>query len=143
MLTLRSLFLTILGVGGTTALVAAIVVGVLNAPAIRAQDAIDWQTKAGGKIAFDVASIKPVQIPRPPNFGLGPDNAKPRGGRLSATFGLGTFIQFAYKLEPFQAADAFANAPKWLSTSFYDIEAEAQGNPTKDQMRLMMQSLLA
>jgi bla regulator protein blaR1 len=116
---------------------------VLNASAIRAQDAIDWQTKAGGKMAFDAASVKPIEIPKPPNFGLGNDNAKPRGGRLSATFPLNTFIQFAYKLEHFQIAGALANAPKWLSTGFYDIEAEAQGNPTKDQMRLMMQSLLA
>jgi bla regulator protein BlaR1 len=120
-----------------------IVIGVFGLSAMRAQDVPDWQTKAGGKTAFDVASIKPIQIPRRPSFGLGPDDAKPRGGRFSATFPLKTFIAFAYKLEPFQMADAFANTPKWLSTGFYDIEAEAQGNPTKDQMRLMMQSLLA
>jgi len=47
-----------------------------------------------------------------------------------------------YKLAPFQRADALANAPKWLRTDRFEIEAEAQGNPTKDQMRLMMQSLL-
>jgi uncharacterized protein (TIGR03435 family) len=33
--------------------------------------------------------------------------------------------------------------PKWVSTEFFEIEARAEGNPTKDQMRLMMQSLLA
>ncbi len=34
-------------------------------------------------------------------------------------------------------------APKWIQTEPYEIEARAEGNPTKDQMRLMMQSLLA
>src|SRR5262249_12152676 len=51
------------------------------------------------------------------------------------------FVQFAYKLARFQYA--MAKAPQWLRTDSYDIEAKAQGDPTKDQMRLMMQSLLA
>jgi uncharacterized protein (TIGR03435 family) len=33
--------------------------------------------------------------------------------------------------------------PKWANTDRYDIEARAQGNPAKDQFRLMMQALLA
>jgi uncharacterized protein (TIGR03435 family) len=33
--------------------------------------------------------------------------------------------------------------PKWANTNRYDIEAKASGNPTKDQFRLMVQSLLA
>ena len=33
--------------------------------------------------------------------------------------------------------------PKWAITDRFDIQGRAQGNPTKDQMRLMMQSLLA
>ncbi len=37
----------------------------------------------------------------------------------------------------------FANVPKWVTTDKYAINAEAVGDPTKDQMRLMMQSLLA
>ena len=36
-----------------------------------------------------------------------------------------------------------AHLPKWVDTDFFEIEAKAAGNPTKDQMRLMMQSLLA
>ena len=37
----------------------------------------------------------------------------------------------------------FAHLPKWVTTDRYSIDARAAGNPTKDQMRLMMQSLLA
>lgn len=140
---------------GTGPLVLSLAVVILNVPRCLAQDATDWQVKAGGKMAFDVASVKLSKIqgavipglnqapPRPPTFGLGPDDVKPRGGRFYAGFPLEVFIQFAYKLAPFQTADALANAPKWLRSDRYEIEGEAQGNPTKDQMRLMMQSLLA
>jgi len=130
-------------------LVLSLAIIILNVPRCLAQDATDWQVKAGGKMSFDVASVKPFRFepgtfPRLlPLFGLGPDDAKPRGGRFHATFPLEAFIQFAYKLAPFQTADALANAPKWLRTDAYEMEAKAQGNPTKDQMRLMMQSLLA
>jgi len=33
--------------------------------------------------------------------------------------------------------------PEWVTTERYAIEARADGTPTKDQMRLMMRSLLA
>ena len=36
-----------------------------------------------------------------------------------------------------------ARLPEWVTTDRYAIEARAEGNPTKDQMRLMVQSLLA
>ena len=36
-----------------------------------------------------------------------------------------------------------AHLPKWVATDYFEIHAKAEGNPTKDQMRLMMQSLLA
>lgn len=94
-------------------------------------------------MSFEVASVRRSNTPRPPNFSLGMGNAKPPGGRLSATFPLDTYIGFAYKLAPFQTGDAVVNAPKWLRTDFFEIDAEAPGNLTKDQMRLMMQSLLA
>jgi bla regulator protein blaR1 len=123
--------------------VVCFAVVILNGPRCLAQDVADWQVKTGSRMSFDVASVKPSKIPRLPYFSLGPDDAKPRGGRFFAEFPLQIFIGFAYKLGRFQTADALANAPLWLRTDEYEIEAEAQGNPTKDQMRLMMQSLLA
>jgi uncharacterized protein (TIGR03435 family) len=36
-----------------------------------------------------------------------------------------------------------ARAPKWVSTDNFEIQAVASGNPTEDQMRLMLRSLLA
>jgi bla regulator protein blaR1 len=140
---------------GMGSFVLSLAVLILNVPDCFAQDKTDWQVRAGGKMSFDVASVKLSKIPavvtvgpnqappRPPTFSLGPDDAKPRGGHFYARFDVGSYIQFAYKLAPFQTAAALADAPKWLGTDRFEIEAEAQGNPTKDQMRLMMRSLLA
>ena len=59
-------------------------------------DGTDWQKAAGGKMAFDVASIKPAKSPRLPNFPLNNGDAKPPGGRFSASFSLAIYIGFAY-----------------------------------------------
>ena len=95
-------------------------------------------------MAFEVASVKPATRPRTPNFPLDPGDAKTPGGRFSASADLGAYIQFAYKLGlDLEMEKQFSKLPKSLGSDFYDIEARAPGNPTKDQMRLMMQSLLA
>jgi len=113
-----------------------------------AQDtAPDWQTAAGGKRAFEVASVKLDSGPfRSPNFPLDSGDAyRPVGGRFSADFPLATYLSFAYKLSlsSDQRQAMLANLPDWVSSERYAIEARAEGNPTKDQMRLMMQALLA
>jgi uncharacterized protein (TIGR03435 family) len=104
-----------------------------------------WQTAAGGKMAFDVASVKLSKSFRPPLFPLDNRNAYVPGGRLSGTFPLEVYITFAYKLSLTneQRRVAFGHLPKSVGTDSFDIEARAEGNPTKDQMRLMIQSLLA
>jgi uncharacterized protein (TIGR03435 family) len=76
-------------------------------------------------MAFEVASVKPV------------------GGRFSADFALPVYIMFADKLPYYQMQSMIDHLPKWVATNRYDIQARAAGNPTKDQMRLMVQSLLA
>lgn len=94
-------------------------------------------------MAFEVASVKPTKKPRfPPGiFPLDIGNAKTAGGRFFATFPVKAFVAFAYKLLP---AEISAKLPKSFSQDdLFEIEARALGNPTKDQMRLMMQSLLA
>jgi bla regulator protein blaR1 len=101
-----------------------------------------WEKAAGGKMAFDVASIKPTKSPRLPNFPLNNGDAKPPGGYMSASFSLPAYIGFAYKLDAFQWKEMNAQLPKWAGED-YALDAKADGNPTKDQMRLMMQSLLA
>ena len=55
---------------------------------------------------------------------------------------LANYILFAYKIAPNQEQLVFSQLPKWVLTDRFDIQATTHGNPTKDQMRLMMQTLL-
>lgn len=126
-----------------------IIIGVLNAPAVRAQQAADWQTRAGGRMAFDVASVKLSKPDTffPPSFPLDSGDAftnRPNG-RLSAVLPLSAYISFAYKLHAsrWQLHATRSHLPDWADTDRFEIQASAPANTTKDQMRLMMQSLLA
>lgn len=101
-------------------------------------------------MTFDVASVKPNTNPPSPstatsNIALGPgDYYSPAGGLFSViNFPLTTYISFAYKLTASQQRVLFPQLPKWVATDRFDIQARAEGNATKDQMRLMIQSLLA
>lgn len=133
--------------------VTLLVLAFVNNPHAHAQSpAPDWQTAAGGKATFDVASVKqnksgrfPAGDPPTTNVLLGPgDIYSPNGGLLSATnYPLTSYIQFAYKLPANQMLSLSPQLPKWATTERFDIQARAQGNPTKNQMRLMMQALLA
>jgi len=110
-----------------------------------------WQIAAGGKLTFEVASVKTIEHMEPskfraPSFPLSNDEAfRPTGGRFIASFPLSVLITFAYKtrLTQEQMRSMLAPLPKWVSIDSFEIEARAEGNPTKDQFRLMMQSLLA
>jgi bla regulator protein blaR1 len=120
----------------------------INAQSVQAQsaDASDWQAAAGGNKSFDVASVKPGStLGRRSIFPLDEGNAYVPGGRLSASFPLWFYIRFAYKIAAGdqERADAVAPLPEWVDRDLFVIEARAEGGPTKDQMRLMMQSLLA
>jgi uncharacterized protein (TIGR03435 family) len=117
-----------------------VAIGALTA---QSSGVLDWQIAAGGKMAFEVASVKPSKVPKMPNFWLNNGDAKPPGGRLSANFPLIFYISFAYKLSASELNSVVAQLPKSVSTDAFEIEARGAGNPTKDQMRLMMQSLLA
>jgi uncharacterized protein (TIGR03435 family) len=99
-------------------------------------------------MAFEIASVKPGEPgkSRPASFPLSADDSYgPTGGHFSADLLLMTYIQFAYKLwmTRDQVESILAHMPGWVASQNFEIEARAPGNPTKDQMRLMMQSLLA
>ena len=134
--------------GGMAALVLPVITGALSSQAFQAQDAPDWQTKAGGTMTFEVASVKlntekKFTLNVPLDAG---DRFRPTGGYFLADAPLWNFIQFAYKLwapAGDQRKDIVARLPKWVMADFYSIEARAAGNPTKDQFRLMVRSLLA
>lgn len=108
-----------------------------------------WEAKAGGKMSFDAASVKPNKSGLPygdrPYFNVpldAADSYSPTGGLFSATnIPLGIYIAFAYK---YQFSPGTPQSwPKSVMTEDFDIQARGPASATKDQMRLMMQSLLA
>jgi uncharacterized protein (TIGR03435 family) len=108
----------------------------------------EWQKAAGGMKSFEVASIRPTKPDAftPPNFPLSSDDAyTSTGGLFTADFPLDVYIEFAYKLllSREQRDAMLARLPKWVQTDNFEIHARAAADSTKDQMRLMMQSLLA
>lgn len=113
----------------------------------QSSDTVDWEKAAGGKMSFDVASVKQNVSDIPglvnwniPIFG---DDYPPTGGLFRAkNFGASDYIAFAYKLTTAQRRIVESELPKWATSSRFDIEAHAPADATKDQMRLMMQSLL-
>ncbi len=108
-----------------------------------------WETAAGGKMAFDVVTVKQNKtapaFASGSNFPLGPgDVYVPNGGQFRAmNYPLITYILFAYKLTGNQEQSLISQLPKWAMTDRFDIQGRVQGNPSKDQMRVMMQALLA
>lgn len=62
------------------------------------------------------------------------------GGRFRATAtSLKFLLEWAYGIQPSQ----HSNGPSWIGTERYDIVAKAEGNATEDQMKRMVQNLLA
>ena len=82
--------------------------------------------------------------PASSNFPLGP------GPEFSGEVGLLTarnvpllqLLVFAYAKNMYQIQGMRAQLPDWARQMRFDVQARADGNPTKDQMRAMMRSLL-
>jgi uncharacterized protein (TIGR03435 family) len=107
-----------------------------------------WQRAAGDEMSFEVASIR--QSKPGANFGNNgeldfSDSYPPTGGLLTTTSSLVGYIIFAYKIVDASQIPSLVNQlPKWAQEDEFDIQARAENHsPTKDQMRLMMQSLLS
>jgi uncharacterized protein (TIGR03435 family) len=83
--------------------------------------------------AFEVASIKPNVS------GAGNRSIHPTPGRLSIfNLTLKDLLMFAYQVKDFQVS----GGPGWITADQYDIEAKAEGEPSQDQMKRMLQTLL-
>lgn len=81
---------------------------------------------------FEVASVKPSE-----QNGTMYVRALP-GGRLLVNAPVRLMIMNAYGLQFSQ----LAGGPDWLSSETWSVDARADGNPTRDQLMPMLQSLL-
>lgn len=114
----------------------------------QASDSGDWEKAAGGKMSFDVSSVKQNTSggnAAHTNFPWAMTSEVPQTGGLflATNWPLYQYIFFAYKADLIQQTAILDALPKWTKSEHFDIEARAQGNPTGDQYRLMIQSLLA
>ncbi len=131
-----------LSVAGVAVAIGPILIGILNAPEVKAQPQSEH-------LAFEVASVKPnnsigFQDSKPPGF-------LPGGRFLARNMPLAVIVSAAYNI-PFQSP-RLTGGPDWklLASGKYDIEATAEkgaippGSTTRvrdDKLRLMLQSLL-
>jgi uncharacterized protein (TIGR03435 family) len=100
--------------------------------------------------SFEIASVKLNKSADQAfsNFPMGPgDVYSSNGGRFTARgLPLVSYLFFAYKITGDQSEAVLSQLPGWATTDRFDIEAKTDGDPAKDakdQMRLMVQSLLA
>jgi uncharacterized protein (TIGR03435 family) len=128
----------LLTMAGMTALAGPVLFGIVNAPRLRAQ------TQSPIPLTFDVASIKATVVQG--RFFRNPSAAPFRisGTRVTAPLvTLSDLIGAAYDVKDYQ----ISGAPGWATESGnrYTVEAKAPGEsaPSADQVRLMLQSLLA
>lgn len=101
-------------------------------------------------LTFDVASIHQNQrgpdAPVSTNVPLGPGNVyTPTGGLFRAiNYPLFSYIMFAWKMNDAQVAAFRSKAPEWVINDRFNIQARTENTAvTKDELRLMMRSLLA
>jgi uncharacterized protein (TIGR03435 family) len=104
-------------------------------------------TGRASKLAFAAASVRPstqnsslkgVDFLNPAS-----DAAPPPGGLFSWNVSLPWLINFAYDLRSSQMRRGAREAlPKWAQDDWYTIEARAEGNPSRDDVRQMVRSLL-
>jgi bla regulator protein BlaR1 len=130
-----------LAIAATAALAVPIFLGIIGAPAIRAQ------SQSTAKLSFDVASVKPLTKDNAPQGAymagvqVSPDRL------INQCANLKSLISYAYNLTP---ANPTPGLPSWGSgvcggsfTDTFAIEATMPAGTTSDQSRQMMQTLLA
>ncbi len=157
-----------LAVAGIAALAAPIVVGVMNAPPLRAQSpppvvspspvkpptapqvVTQPQAQPAARPKFEVASIRPC-APAPPGAGGRGGTASPSPGRLSARCDtVANLIRQAYATypdglarNPYSLYVSIEGGPGWIKSDQYDINAEADANTSREMMNgPMLQALL-
>ena len=105
-----------------------------------------WSVAYGQTTEFEVASVKQIEPLQPdrPDLSFVGTSGKPFkivGNRVTVNGTLHALVAAAYSVKEYQVLAA----PNWADTLRYTIVAKSPGDtvPTQDQVRLMLQSLLA
>jgi uncharacterized protein (TIGR03435 family) len=102
---------------------------------------------AAGKLTFDAASVRPSSqkffLKGLDFLDTGSQAAPPKGGLFSWNLQIAYLINFAYDIRsPQVMRGAWEALPKWAHEEWYTVEARAEGNPTRADVRQMVRSLL-
>jgi uncharacterized protein (TIGR03435 family) len=104
---------------------------------------------AAKKLTFDAASVRPssqkFMIKGMDFLSTLSEEPPPQGGLFSWNMPLAWLIGFAYDLRtPQLNRNLSEGLPKWaqMQEGWYTVEARAEGNPTRDDVRQMVRSLL-
>jgi uncharacterized protein (TIGR03435 family) len=92
-------------------------------------------------LAFEVATIKPAQMPSPADIMAGKMRVgmSVNGSRVDiGFFSIEDMIRTAYKVKNYQI-----QGPNWMATQRFDIHAKMPDGANKDQVPQMLQALLA
>lgn len=120
------------------------------APVLQTQSAVGQVSAASSgapRLAFDAASVRAstqeLSI-KGADFLNPAGNAAPtQGGLFSWNVQLPWLINFAYDLRSSQTRRQAREAlPKWAQESWFAVDARAEGNPSRDDVRQMVLSLL-
>ena len=120
----------------TLCVAAAAVVALAVSSQLRGQSAEQAQSSSGTP-AFDAVSIKSSKS-GDNRMGIRPE---PGGRFVGTNVTVETLITMAYStlLHPIK----LIGGPSWINSEHFDIEAKAAGNASMDEMRPMLQTMLA
>jgi bla regulator protein blaR1 len=107
-----------LAITAMAAFAIPILVGLVDAPTIRAQSTAQSSTTAIAAFEYEVASIKPDKT-----SGGNVNIRTPEDGLTISNFSLGRLIQLAFGVPEYQ----ISGAPEWANSENYDIDAKMDG----------------
>jgi uncharacterized protein (TIGR03435 family) len=95
-------------------------------------------------LAFEVVSVKPAA---PGTFPIVPAFMRDKGARILGVqrmaAPLSMLISYAYHMQMSESSAAFRKQPDWVRNRIYTVIFRAEGEPTRDQVREMMRTMLA
>jgi uncharacterized protein (TIGR03435 family) len=104
---------------------------------------VETATIAATPLSFEVVSVKPAQ---PGTFPLVPSFMRNKGmpvlGLQRMTAPVSMLISYAYHMQMSETSDAFRRQPDWVRSRLYTISFRAEGEPSRDQVREMMRTML-
>ena len=121
----------LLAMAGIAAIAVPVAIGLMNAPAVRAQA----QADNGPLPEFEVASVKPA-APDQRGMFIRPGA---NGGININNMTVKELMTLAWRIQPYQVS----GGPSWIESARFDIEATGNHKPKQDEIWLMMQALLA